>query len=187
MKTTLLTHLLLPLALLALILPGCAKKPAPKPLDSDLSGSSYQAPVTTVPSQDVSGFRQQAVGDGANAGDTVLAAVAVAGLERIMFDYDAFTLSDQAQEILTRNAAYIKANKGLKVVIEGHCDERGSDEYNLSLGERRALAAKAYLVSLGVPDSQLTIISYGEELPLDRSSGEAGWSKNRRAEFKAVR
>jgi peptidoglycan-associated lipoprotein len=185
MKTKLLTRLLLPLALAALILPGCAKKPAPKPLDADFSSS--QAPVTTMPSQDVSGFRQQAVGDGANAGDTVLAAVPVSGLERIMFDYDAFTLSAQAQEILTRNAAYIKANKGMKVVIEGHCDERGSDEYNLSLGERRALAAKAFLVSLGVADSQLTIISYGEELPLDRSRGEAGWSKNRRAEFKAVR
>jgi len=186
MKTKTLTRLLLPLALLALILPGCAKKPAPKPLSADLSGSSYQAPVT-MPTQEVSGFSQQAVGDGANAGDTVLAAVPVSGLERIMFDYDAFTLSAEAQEILTRNAAYIKANKGVKVVIEGHCDERGSDEYNLSLGERRALAAKAFLVSLGVSESQLTIISYGEELPLDKSRGEAGWSKNRRAEFKAVR
>lgn len=187
MKTKTLMRLLLPLALLALILPGCAKKPAPKPLSADLSGSSYQAPVTTMPTQEVSGFNQQAVGDGANAGETVLAAVPVPGLERIMFDYDAFTLSAQAQEILTRNAAYIKANKGVKVVIEGHCDERGSDEYNLSLGERRALAAKTFLVSLGVPESQLTIISYGEELPLDKSGGEAGWSKNRRAEFKAVR
>lgn len=186
MTTKLLTRLLLPLALTALILPGCAKKPAPKPLP-DYSATTSETPMTSMPSQEVSGFRQQAVGDGANAGDTVLAAVSVSGLERIMFDYDAFTLSAQAQEILTRNAAYIKANKGMKVVIEGHCDERGSDEYNLSLGERRALAAKTFLVSLGIAESQLTIISYGEELPLDKSRGEAGWSKNRRAEFKAVR
>jgi peptidoglycan-associated lipoprotein len=187
MNTPSICRLLLPLLLLALLLPACAKKPAPSTLPSDLSGPVSETPVTAIPSQEVSGFRQQAVGDGANAGATVLAAVPVSGLERILFDYDAFTLSDQAQQILTRNAAFIKANQGMKVVIEGHCDERGSDEYNLSLGERRALAAKKFLISLGVPESQLTLISYGEELPLDRTSGESGWAKNRRAEFKAVR
>ncbi len=179
-------RLLLPLALLALILPGCAKKPAPRPLAADLPAATT-APTTTMPSQEISGFRQQAVGDATHAGDTVLAAQAVTGLERIFFDYDAFTLSEQAQGILTRNAAFIKANKGMKVVIEGHCDERGSDEYNLALGERRALAAKNFLVSLGIPEAQLTIISYGEELPLDKTRSESGWVKNRRAEFKAVR
>lgn len=186
MTHAMLTRLLLPLALLALILPGCAKKPASRPSAAELSAAPA-TPTTVMPSQEPSGFRQQAVGDAAHAGDTVLAAQAVPGLERIFFEYDAFTLSEQAKAILTRNAAYIKANQGMKVVIEGHCDERGSDEYNLSLGERRALAAKNFLVSLGIAETRLTIISYGEELPLDKTTGEAGWAKNRRAEFKAVR
>ncbi|RMF47475.1 MAG: peptidoglycan-associated lipoprotein Pal, partial [Deltaproteobacteria bacterium] len=108
-------------------------------------------------------------------------------LQRIHFDFDQFTLSPEARDILAANAALLNANPGLKVRIEGHCDERGSDEYNLALGERRAVAARDYLVSLGVAADRLSTISYGEEMPLDAGHDEAAWAKNRRAEFKAVR
>jgi peptidoglycan-associated lipoprotein len=74
-----------------------------------------------------------------------------------------------------------------RVSIEGHCDERGSDEYNLALGEKRAKAAMSYLVTLGVPAARLSIISYGEEKPLDAGHGEDVWAKNRRAEFVIVK
>lgn len=111
---------------------------------------------------------------------------AVAGLERIHFDFDQFTLSAEARQILGENAKYLNANSGAQVVVEGHCDERGSDEYNLALGESRALAAKNYLVSLGISDKRLSVISYGEEKPLVQGSSEEAWAQNRRAEFKVV-
>lgn len=111
----------------------------------------------------------------------------VAGMERIHFDFDQFTLSAEARQTLGQNAKYLNANEAVQVVIEGHCDDRGSDEYNLALGESRALAAKSYLVSLGISSKRLSVISYGEEKPLDASTGEAAWAQNRRAEFKAVR
>lgn len=109
----------------------------------------------------------------------------IAGLERIHFDFDQFTLSAEARGILANNAKYLSANSGVKAVIEGHCDERGSDEYNLALGESRALAAKNYLVSLGISANRLSVISYGEEKPLQMGSNEDAWAQNRRAEFKA--
>ena len=112
---------------------------------------------------------------------------AVAGLSRIHFAYNQFTLDDEARQILEKNAAYLKAKSGEKVMIEGHCDERGSDEYNLALGERRAMAAKSYLLSLGIPAARLSTISYGEEQPLVTASTEEGWAQNRRAEFKVAR
>lgn len=110
----------------------------------------------------------------------------MAELKRINFDFDQFTLSADARGVLGENAKYLSANSGTNVVIEGHCDERGSDEYNLALGESRALAAKNYLVSLGVSAKRLSVISYGEEKPLSKGAGEEAWAQNRRAEFKAV-
>jgi peptidoglycan-associated lipoprotein len=111
----------------------------------------------------------------------------MAGLNRIHFDLDQYTLTSGARDTLAANAAFLKANPDLQVRIEGHCDERGSDEYNLALGERRALAAMNYLESLGVAKARLSTISYGEEMPLVPGHDEAAWAKNRRAEFKVVR
>jgi len=112
---------------------------------------------------------------------------AVAGLERIHFAYNQFTLEEPSRITLEQNAVFLRSNPTLKVAIEGHCDERGSDEYNLALGERRAVAARNYLVSLGIAGDRLTVISYGEEQPLVAASNEEAWAKNRRAEFKVVR
>ncbi len=158
---------------------GCTKKPAPTPMD-DPTAKVGQSDMTTQ--ADVKGVGQQPL-----QSDVVPSHEVVAGLERIFFDFDQFTLTDAARRVLAQNAKYLAANSGVQVVIEGHCDDRGSDEYNLALGESRALAAKSYLESLGISPSRLSVISYGEEKPLDAGTGEASWSRNRRAEFKAVR
>ena len=107
-------------------------------------------------------------------------------LEQIRFAYDQATLSEQARNTLTANATILQLDPELKVRIEGHCDDRGSDEYNLSLGERRAQSVRAYLVSLGIAPQRLKTISYGEENPLDTANNEMAWAKNRRAEFKLL-
>jgi peptidoglycan-associated lipoprotein len=104
-------------------------------------------------------------------------------LARIAFDFDSYILSPPARETLKKNAELLLKNSPLKVQIEGHCDERGSDEYNLALGEKRARHAMDYLVLLGVPAGRLSIVSYGKEKPADPGHDEAAWAKNRRAEF----
>ena len=103
--------------------------------------------------------------------------------ELILFDYDSTVLSSTAQDRLVKKSTWLKENSNAKVIIEGHCDERGTVEYNLALGERRAEAAKAFLVDLGVSASRLTTISYGKERPFDKGHYEGAWSKNRRAHF----
>lgn len=111
----------------------------------------------------------------------------VAGLKRVFFAYNQFTLDGEALATMAQNAAFLNKYNALQVVIEGHCDERGSDEYNLALGERRATAVKNYLQAQGIAAGRLTVISYGEEKPLVSGVGEDVWAQNRRAEFKVAR
>jgi peptidoglycan-associated lipoprotein len=103
--------------------------------------------------------------------------------ENIHFEFDKSSLLPEAQEILTRKAAWLGVNPGERVIIEGHCDERGTNEYNLALGDRRAESAKSFLVDLGIDAARLTTISYGEERPVDPAHNEEAWAKNRRAHF----
>lgn len=103
--------------------------------------------------------------------------------EDALFAYDSAELDGKARDILKRKADYLTRNAGIKVFIEGHCDERGTNEYNLALGDRRAESAKAFLVDLGVAADRMTTISYGEERPVDLRSNEEAWAKNRRAHF----
>jgi len=103
--------------------------------------------------------------------------------ENVYFDFDNATLDYQAQELLKQKAMWLRDFPEANVVIEGHCDERGTNAYNLALGERRAESAKAFLVNLGISDARLTTISYGEEKPLDMGQSEESWAKNRRAAF----
>lgn len=107
----------------------------------------------------------------------------IPGLSTVNFDYDSSTLGTESRRKLAENADWIKNNSRLTVQIEGHCDSRGSGEYNLALGERRAKAVKSYLVSLGIDTKRLTIISYGEEKPLEAGDSEEAYAKNRRANF----
>jgi peptidoglycan-associated lipoprotein len=104
-------------------------------------------------------------------------------LQRIHFDFDMFDLTGQALSILAENARVLKAYPEATITIEGHCDERGTIEYNLALGDKRARAAKDYLVSLGISPARISVISYGKERPIDYGHNEAAWAKNRRAEF----
>ena len=123
------------------LLAACSSTPPPS-MTTPTDGQQVEA--TDVSQQpDVKG-----VDDGSVSSQGVSDLQAVKGLERVHFDFDQFTLTNEARVILKQNAAYLQANGGFKVIIEGHCDERGSDEYNLALGERRASAAKQYLVSL---------------------------------------
>ncbi len=101
----------------------------------------------------------------------------------VFFAYDKYALSSQARDILENNAKILNRNKGAKVVIEGHCDERGSNEYNIALGDRRAQTVKKYLLRVGVDGSDISTVSYGEEKPFCEGSGEQCWKKNRRAHF----
>lgn len=179
-------RLVLLVVLAALLATGCAKKPAPSPEAAGMGMGMEQPTVTEMPSEEVAGVQEGTMTE-TGVSEEAAATTALPELQRIFFDFDQYVLTDEARQILADNAAYLKANSGAEVKIEGHCDERGSDEYNLALGERRALAAKNYLVSLGISPDRLSIISYGEEMPLDPGHTEAAWAKNRRAEFKVVR
>lgn len=103
--------------------------------------------------------------------------------ENIYFDFDKSNLKPEAQEVLKRKAEWLRKNPGESVIIEGHCDERGTNEYNLALGDRRAQSAKNFLLDLGIEESRLTTVSYGEERPADPQHNEEAWSKNRRDHF----
>lgn len=102
-------------------------------------------------------------------------------LKDVYFAFDKSDLSPEARNILEENAAALKKFGTAKIQIEGHCDERGSTDYNLALGERRAASVKSYLTSLGIPEDRLSTISYGEEMPADPEHTEEAWAKNRRA------
>jgi peptidoglycan-associated lipoprotein len=101
----------------------------------------------------------------------------------VYFDFDKYDLKPEARERLARNADFMRAHPEFEILIEGHCDERGTNEYNLALGDRRSNAAKSYLMSLGIPAGPVQTVSFGEERPQCRESTEACWWRNRRAHF----
>ncbi len=109
--------------------------------------------------------------------------VETSALRDIHFDFDKYEIRPSDHDILAANAQWLKSNATASVLIEGHCDERGTSEYNLALGERRAKAARDQLVSLGIGGSRITLISYGKERPLCTERTEACWAQNRRAHF----
>ncbi|MCX8160642.1 MAG: peptidoglycan-associated lipoprotein Pal [Candidatus Saccharicenans sp.] len=104
-------------------------------------------------------------------------------LAMIHFDYDKYDIRPDAVPVLEANASWLKKYPMVKILIEGHCDERGTEEYNLSLGEKRAKSTMDYLVSLGISADRIRIISYGKSQPLDPGHDETAWAKNRRAQF----
>ncbi len=103
--------------------------------------------------------------------------------ENIYFGFDSATLTEEAQAVLRKKAQWLEDNPEVVIVIEGHCDNRGTEAYNLALGERRAESAKSFLADLGIDATRVMTISYGEERPLDPSETESAWNKNRRASF----
>ena len=117
---------------------------------------------------------------------TLSAAAAQEALKDINFDFDRSNIGSEARVIIKANADILLKNRNFNIIVEGHCDERGTSEYNMALGERRAQEAKKYLINLGVDGARMKTISYGEERPLDSGSNEDAWAKNRRAHFRIV-
>ena len=106
--------------------------------------------------------------------------------EDVLFNFDESALTPEAQQILKIKSNYLKKNPALSVIIEGHCDERGTTDYNIALGDRRANSTKLFLMDLGINSSRMKTISYGEEKPKDPGHNEAAWAKNRRCEFRVT-
>lgn len=107
-------------------------------------------------------------------------------LYTVYFDYDSYTINNEFMETIKKNAHWIDSNPSISLVLEGHADERGSNEYNLALGQRRALSIEKFLVDFGVNRRNLTVLSYGEEKPANKGRDEASWRENRRVEFKII-
>ena len=175
-KSTLLAVLLVAAA----GLPGCGKKPAPQPPPPPVAPPTPAPAPTPVPTP-----KPVAVEDDY----TKFSKMSVDELDRLKlfesvhFDYDKFDLREADRKVLAQNAEKLKKFDFIKVKVEGHCDERGTAEYNTALGEKRAKAAYDYLVSLGVPAARLSAVSYGKEIPLCTESTESCWAQNRRGQF----
>ncbi|MGE0453911.1 MAG: peptidoglycan-associated lipoprotein Pal [Vicinamibacteria bacterium] len=131
---------------------------------------------------------QPVAGEGALGQDLAAADAATGGpLADVLFGFDTAELSPEAQAQLAEHARWLKQHPTVHVTIEGHCDERGTVEYNLALGEQRARVARDYLAERGIESVRLTTVSYGKERPCDSSSDEAAWARNRRAHFVVLR
>ncbi len=167
MSSRRLTQTAIILVILLTLLAGCARKPVVAPGANPSSGSLAPFPQLSVDEQQVQAIQ--------------------ASLKSVYFDYDRYTLSEQAQMDLQQDAELLKQVPQVAIVAEGHCDERGTGEYNLALGDRRARAAVDFLVGLGLPPNRFSIVSYGSELPVDPGHNEEAWSKNRRTAFRVSR
>jgi peptidoglycan-associated lipoprotein len=166
---------------------GCAKKQAVKSAETagaPAAPADQKAPGGGIVSEPVKP-------EAPSAGQQMAAAEAGAAVTKEMpsafadihFDFDKSFIREDAKPVLSRVADFLKQNKNARLQIEGHCDERGTSEYNMALGDRRAESARAYLVTLGIPAAALSTVSFGEEKPVDPGHGEAAWAKNRRAHF----
>ena len=179
---------LLSVFLVCLALVSCKGKTLVKEDISAQAAAGEEAAETEVVAEDVT--EEGGVGEEAAyvaPTETMIArATAIEGLRPVHFDFDRYNIREGDREILRENADWLKRNTGVAVLIEGHADERGENEYNLALGERRASSVKRFLQSLGVDPERLTIISYGEERPADPGHDENAWGMNRRAEFKKL-
>lgn len=142
-----------------------------------VSAVALLAACETAPNSGADADGKGGVGSTLSDGSTYLAPGVK---DRVFFDYDSSVVNAEGQTVLQKQAEWLKKNSGITISIEGHCDERGTREYNLALGERRATATKAYLVNLGVASSRIKTISYGKERPAVVGSDEGAWAHNRR-------
>ena len=180
-KLTSLLIIMMALTLLSVSLTGCKRKKAPT--GADATG----VPGTITDQYPVVGDMGAGVDVGEMAsrqpGLRMPAENQVPELRTVYFAYDSSDISAEGQQILDGNVAYLQANPGLTIQVEGHCDERGTNEYNYALAQRRADSVRDYMVSRGVPSQQLNTISYGEDRPVAPGSDEAAWAQNRRVQF----
>ncbi|HXK11385.1 MAG TPA: peptidoglycan-associated lipoprotein Pal [Vicinamibacteria bacterium] len=187
------TGFVLTLACLAL-LGGCGGKKRPPVLSTTPGGERQEAegagarpperPLDEGP--DVRAMRGERA-DGADIAGGAAGPEESSPLADIHFELDSAALTDASRATLEKHALWLQGHREARVTVEGHCDERGTVEYNLALGEQRARATRDYLVSLGVAAGRLRAVSFGKERPLDTGTGEAAWAKNRRAHFAVSR
>ena len=163
--------------LLVFALAGCAKKAAMAPPQAAAVPAANPAPIP-VPEPTAT---EPTSNDPAPSAPVSPTSQSTAEFQPAFFEYDSYNLSDRAKTALDADARALRSNPALSVVIEGHCDERGTIEYNQSLGERRAMTAREYLVASGVNPGRLQVVSYGKERPFTDGEGEGAWSQNRRA------
>jgi peptidoglycan-associated lipoprotein len=168
---------------------GCPKKPPPEP-PVTTPPQTEKAPTPPEEVKDTSSFDATQESPGTSIEDQMSDEIRKLNEQRplgtVYFEYDQADLRPDALEQLKKNAAWLKSNPAYRVRIEGNCDERGTVEYNLALGDRRAVAAKNYLVKAGIDAGRLETISYGEEHPADPGHDEAAWAKNRRDDFTII-
>lgn len=170
---------------------GCAQKQAAKPPED--AGKTETSLLTDKdkkadPAADAAKLPKESVSerplDKASQDDSRLPLEQLqARLKDIYFDYDRYDIREDSKQVLRELSSLLTKNRSLRVVIEGHCDDRGTNEYNLALGDRRARAVKDFLVSLGTPSDKIDTVSYGEEKPLCAEQNDACWAKNRRGHF----
>lgn len=184
MKSRWYLALLVILAMSLVITAGCgSKKVTSEPTPSvEVKDDSEWAPPPPPPAEPEPQVDEEALAKEA-AARAKAEAVAELKSVTIHFAFDSYDLSQEARDILSLKANIMRKYDDVNVVIEGHCDERGTEEYNLALGERRARAAYQHLVILGVDPVRMSIVSFGEERPVDPAHNETAWEKNRRAEF----
>jgi peptidoglycan-associated lipoprotein len=170
---------------LVVLTTGCAQKTTPtSTTQMGAVGASGPSPEEIRAREEEERRRRIAESQLAPRPTTVASGTQV--MDTVYFEFDQATLSELAKETLVRNAEWLRSNPNARIQVEGNADERGTPEYNLALGERRAAAVKSYLSSLGVEGGRLVTISYGEERPADPGHGEEAWEKNRRVDFKAM-
>jgi peptidoglycan-associated lipoprotein len=176
------------LVLLSMTVAACGKKPpvvraTPPPPPASAGGSTGRPPAPPEPVSEPTIVPAEPVRDDAISSASLDDLNRNSPLRPVFYAYDSSDLSTEGQGVLDANAAVLKQYPGWAVTIEGHSDERGTAEYNLALGERRAVTARAYLISLGVSADRLRTVSYGKEFPFDPGHDEPAFSKNRRAHF----
>jgi len=170
----------------ALLAGACSKKqpPVARPMPPPGAGSGGAAPpAPPEPVGEPVPVPPEPVSEDAISGKSLDDLNRDSPLQPVFFSLDQSTFSPEGQQTLQNNAQILKKYPSWQITIEGHADERGTPEYNLALGERRAIAARDYIVSLGVPADRVRIVSYGKEFPFDPGHDEGAWSKNRRAHF----
>ncbi|HEY2153598.1 MAG TPA: peptidoglycan-associated lipoprotein Pal [Vicinamibacterales bacterium] len=158
-------------------------RPTPPPPPPSQDTVPVRPPAPPAPAQEPVAVPPEPIRDDAIASASIDDLNRSSPLKTVFFELDASDVSAAGQKILDEDAVLLKRYTTWAVTIEGHCDERGTAEYNLALGERRAVNARAYLVSLGIAADRLHVVSYGKEFPFDPGHDEAAWAKNRRAHF----
>jgi peptidoglycan-associated lipoprotein len=163
---------------------ACGKKKAKQAPDMDIQASTVDVPTEDVSQAAPPEPQDQTPDPWSEDLQTVTSMAHEQGLiGDVYYDFDQYDLRPEARERLAKNASFMQEHPEFVFTIEGHCDERGTNEYNLALGDRRAAAAKDYLVSLGISSDRLRTVSYGEERPFCNQSDESCWQQNRRAHF----